>query len=405
MSDRIAIVVHAAYPQDPRIRRQAAALVQAGYEVDVFALREADQAKRETIDGVQVHRLPVRRAWYGMVGHMAEYLAFLGVATVALTRAHRHRNYGLLQVATVPDFLALAGVPLKLAGVPLLLDLHEDMPAFYRDRFAGRAQGALSAVVSAVTRASAALATELLTVHEPLRRLSLQRGVAPERITVVMNSPDERIFDPAAHRRRGFMEDGELRLVHHGSMQRLYGLEYAVEAVALLADLPVRLDLYGDGPYRSQIEEAIRRTDTADRVRLRGRVPLEQLPPAIADSDIGLVPTRPEPYAEYSLSTKLLEYAVMAVPIIATDLATLRVHFDDHAISYVPGADPAALAAAIRIDVANPDAAEARGLEAQRQSTAYAWPEQRRRYLAVIGRLLVGSKGASIADRAQDESV
>ncbi len=389
MSDRpIAMVVHATYPQDQRVRRQASALVQAGHEVDVFALRDEGQARREEFEGVHVHRLPVNRTWYGMLGHLAEYFAFLGVATVALTREHRRRHYGLVQVATVPDFLALAAVPLKFARVPLLLDLHEDMPAFYRDRFAGPAQRPLTALVSGVTRGSAAIANELLTVHEPLRQLSLERGVAPERITVVMNSPDEQIFDPARHARRGFMEDGELRLVHHSNLQRVYGLEFAIEAVALLDDLPIRLDVYGDGPYRPQIEDAIRSTDTTDRVRLLGRVPLEDLPALLASSDIGLVPTRPEPYAEYSLSTKLLEYAVMGVPIIATDLATFRAHLDDRAIRYVPGADPEALAAAIREDVADPAGAVARAEEAQRQSAAYAWPGQRRRYLEVVERLI-----------------
>lgn len=389
MSGRpVAIVVHATYPQDQRVRRQAAALLQAGHEVDVFALRERDQPKREEFEGVQVHRLPVNRTWYGMLGHLAEYFAFLGVATVALTREHRRRHYGLVQVATVPDFLALAAVPLKLAGVPLLLDLHEDMPAFYRDRFSGKVQRPLTALVSGVTRGSAAIADELLTVHEPLRKLSLQRGVAPERITVVMNSPDETIFDPGRHRRREFMEDGELRLVHHSNLQRLYGLEFAVEAVALLNDLPVRLDIYGDGPYRPQIEETVRRTGTAHRVQLRGRVPLDDLPAVLADSDIGLVPTRPEPYAELSLSTKLLEYAVMGVPIIASDLATFRAHLDERAIRYVPGANAPALAAAIRADVADPDGTVARGREARRQSEPYAWPGQRERYLQVVDRLL-----------------
>ena len=389
MSGRpVAIVVHATYPQDQRVRRQATALVQAGHEVDVFGLRDTGQKAREEFEGVQVHRLPVNRTWYGMLGHLAEYLAFLGVATVALTRAHRRRHYGLVQVATVPDFLALAAVPLKLAGVPLLLDLHEDMPAFYRDRFPGPSQRPLTALVSGVTRGSAAIASELLTVHEPLRQLSLQRGVAPERITVVMNTPDEQIFDPSGHPRRGFMEDGELRLIHHSNLQRLYGLEFAVEAVALLRDLPVRLDVYGDGPYRPQIVETIQRTATADRVELHGRVALEELPGLLAGSDIGLVPTRPEPYAEYSLSTKLLEYAVMGVPIIASDLLTFRAHLDGRAIRYVPGADPSALADAIRADMADPQATVARGLEAQRQSAPYAWPGQRARYLGVVERLL-----------------
>ena len=36
---RIAIVVHAVVPGDPRIRRQSDALLDAGHEVDILALR------------------------------------------------------------------------------------------------------------------------------------------------------------------------------------------------------------------------------------------------------------------------------------------------------------------------------------------------------------------------------
>jgi len=382
---RVAIVVHATVPQDPRVRRQTDALLTDGYEVDIFALREPDQERVESSGGVTIHRLPINRTWYGIAGHLAEYLAFMAVATVAVTRQHRRRRYRLIQVATVPDFLVLAGLPVKLTGVPVLLDLHEDMPTFYRDRFPGRLVGPGMLLVNAITRASAAAADELITVHEPLRRLSLDRGVAPDRIAVVMNSADERIFSAAP--RRPFMEDGELRLVHHSNLQRVYGLEYAIEAVALLPDLPVRLDVYGDGPYRRQVEGAIERTGTSARVHLQGRVPMEQLPGLLAGSDIGLVPTRPEPYAQYSLSTKLLEYVVMGVPIIASDLATFRYHFSAEALRYVPGADPGALAAAIRQDVADPAGMQARADEALRQYRPYLWESQRDRYLAVVNRL------------------
>jgi glycosyltransferase involved in cell wall biosynthesis len=385
---RIAMVVHALFPQDPRIRRQSDALLAAGHEVEVFALRAPGQAAAEGLDGLRIHRLPVNRTWYGMLGHLAEYLAFMGLATVALARAHRRRRFALLQVATVPDFLVLAGLPLRLGGVPVLLDLHEDMPTFYRDRFAGRLQRPLVAAVDAVARGSASLADQLLTVHEPLRRLSIERGVAPERISVVMNSADEAVFDPSRVRRRPFMEDGELRLIHHSNLQRVYGLDRAVQALALLDDLPVRLDVYGDGPYRPVIDEAVRRAGVGERVSLHGPVPQDELPQLIAGSDIGLVPTRPEPYAEYSLSTKLLEYAAMGLPIVATELATFRAHFSEAAIRYVPGGGQAALADAIRADAVDPDGTTARGLEAQRQARAYGWGVQRQRYLEIVERLL-----------------
>jgi glycosyltransferase involved in cell wall biosynthesis len=294
-------------------------------------------------------------------------------------------------VASVPDFLVFAALPEKLAGVPVILDLHEDMPEFFRDRFSAPLLRPLLPLVSAATRASASVADELITVHEPLRQLSIARGVAPEKISVVMNSADGRLFDPARHERRAFMADGELRLIHHSNFQRIYGLDVAVDAVSRLRPgLRWRLDVYGDGPWRPQIEAAILRTGTGDRVHLHGRVAMDDLPRLLAAADIGLVPSLPEPYLEYSLSTKLLEYAAMGVPTIASDLATFRHHFTDAALSFVPGGDPGALARGLEAMADHPEQTVAMGQEARRQASAYDWEVQRARYLEIVDRLVAG---------------
>src|SRR4029079_17120053 len=229
---RVAIVVHAIYPGDTRVRRQADVLLAAGHEVDLFCLRQPSEPAGDVIGGVRVHRLPVNRIFGSFAGHVAEYLAFAGMVSVRLAAEHRRRRYRLIQVATVPDFLAFAATPIRLAGVPLLLDLHEDMPEFFRDRFAHPLLRPLLPVVTASTRAAASFATELITVHEPLRQPSIARGVPPDRIHVVMNAPDPQVFDPARFRRRGFMEDGELRLIHHSNLHPLYGLDLRVAAIA-----------------------------------------------------------------------------------------------------------------------------------------------------------------------------
>jgi glycosyltransferase involved in cell wall biosynthesis len=386
---RVAIVVHAIYPGDPRVRRQSDALIDAGHEVDVFALRQPGEAADETDGARRIVRLPLNRLFTGFAGHLAEYAAFTAMAAWRLAREHRRRRYDLVQVATVPDFLGFAALPEKLGGVPLLLDLHEDMPEFFRDRFRAPPLRPLMPLVSGVARASAAVADELITVHEPLRELSIARGVPPGKITVVMNSADPRLFDPSRHPPREFMADGTLRLIHHSNLQRIYGLDRAIGGLAALpADLEWRLDVYGDGPWRGPIEAAIVGSGIAGRVTLHGRVPLDELPGLLASSDIGLVPSLPEPYLQYSLSTKLLEYAAMGVPVIASDLATFRHHFTDAALRFVPGNDPRALARAVTDLVADPDGAVALGLEARRQATAYDWEHQKARYLAVIDRLV-----------------
>ena len=184
------------------------------------------------------------------------------------------------------------------------------------------------------------------------------------------------------------MEDGELRLIHHSSLQRIYGADVIVEAVARIGEaLRLRVDIYGDGPHRSVVEAAVESTGTSDRVRLNGPVPIDDLPGLIAGSDIGLVPTLPEPYLRYSLSTKLLELAAMGTPVIASDLETFRTHFTDEAMRFVPGGDPDALAAAILSLAADPAAATAMGAEARRQAGAYDWQEQADRYVAIVERL------------------
>lgn len=390
---RVALVAHASLPDDTRLRRQAEALRDAGYGVDLFGLREPGQEEVEDWRELRIIRLPVRRSFTGFAGHLGEYLAFAGLAAVRLAAEHRRRHYRMVQVATLPDFLAFAALPLRLTGVPLLLDLHEDMPAFFRDRFTSPVLRPLAPFISMTARASSAVADAIITVHEPLRQLAMARGVPANRISVVMDSADERIFDPGRHPRRPFMADGRLRLIHHSNLQRIYGLDIAVEAVSLLDPaLDARLDVYGDGPFRSQVEAAIARHAVADRVTLHGRVPQDVLPGLLAAADIGLVPTRPEPYMEYSLSTKLIEYVAMGVPVIASDLRTFRSHFDAGAIRFIRGGDAQVLAMAIQDLAANPVGAEDLAAEARRQAAPYAWATQSAHYLAVVESLLGRSR-------------
>jgi glycosyltransferase involved in cell wall biosynthesis len=387
---RVAMVVHAVYPGDTRVRRQADVLAEAGHEIDIFCLRRPGEPPEEERGQVRIVRLPVNRTFRSFAGHIAEYLAFAGLVTLRLAREHRRRRYALVQVANVPDFLAFAALPVRLGGVPLLLDLHEDMPEFFRDRFAHPALRPLFPMVSATARAASGVASEVITVHEPLRQLSIARGTPAHKIHVIVNSADSRIFDAQRHARRPFMEDGVLRLIHHSNLQRIYGVDVAVEAIAMIdwQRLPCTLDVYGEGPFRREIESAIARTGTADRVRLHGWARLEELPELLAAADVGLVPSRDQPYLQLSLSQKLLEYAAMGLAVIATDLATFRAHFSDAAMRFVPGERPEALAQAIQGLAADPAAAVRMGQEARRQAAAYDWAIQATRYREIVEGLI-----------------
>ena len=96
----------------------------------------------------------------------------------------------------------------------------------------------------------------------------------------------------------------------------------------------------------------------------------------------------------YSLSTKLLEYVAMGVPVVATDLRTFRAHFDGSAI---PGAgnDPWALAGADRGPRPGPSGRCGSGGGGLAPGAPYAWAIQKDRYLAIVGELVArGRLGA-----------
>src|SRR2546423_347621 len=58
---RVCAVAYSDYASDPRVRREAEALVHAGIDVTVLALQKRGAPPEEWIDGVHVVHLPVVR--------------------------------------------------------------------------------------------------------------------------------------------------------------------------------------------------------------------------------------------------------------------------------------------------------------------------------------------------------
>jgi hypothetical protein len=83
---RVAVVVFSPYPADPRPRRAAEALAQLGLEVDVICVREnGREPLRETFNGVQVFRVPLRRRRGGAIGYVYQYAAFIAASFALLS--------------------------------------------------------------------------------------------------------------------------------------------------------------------------------------------------------------------------------------------------------------------------------------------------------------------------------
>ena len=80
MVKRIAMLVFSYYPEDPRVRREAEALVESGITTDIFCLRDDFELKREIVNGVEVYRFPLRRKRTRKLRYIWNYAYFIFLA-------------------------------------------------------------------------------------------------------------------------------------------------------------------------------------------------------------------------------------------------------------------------------------------------------------------------------------
>jgi glycosyltransferase involved in cell wall biosynthesis len=397
------MLTHSYYEEDPRVRREAESLVASGRPVDVFALRRAGDAPSGSVNGVRVRRLDVQRhQGASLPVYLAEYAEFVLRAAFALVGAHRRRHYALVQVHTLPDFLAFAALPLRLAGVPVLLDLHEAMPEFFRSRFPRAASPIVHRLLLLQERLSIAVSTHAVTVNDALGRRLRDLGVAHDKVSVVINSPSLARFDPQRVPERAFAEDGTVRLIYAGALTPTYELDVAIDAVGRLRDsrpnLPVVFDIYGRGDSEPGLRARAAALGLNGGVVFHGRIPIDDVPAAIARSDIGLAPTRRDEFTDVSLSTKIFEYGAMDKPAVASRLPLVEKTFERGTVATYEAGSAAALADAIGSLIDDPGVRALATAATRERVREMSWERESRHYVALVDRLAGDGSAATERD-------
>jgi glycosyltransferase involved in cell wall biosynthesis len=383
----------------------AEALVAQGYQVEVLCLQLPGHMADEMLGGVRVVRLPeTRHQGSGLLAYLKEYARFFFLAGAELRRRHRAEPYAVVQVHNPPDALIFCTLALWFdiirRRVRVVLDLRELVPELFMSRFGLARGGLVVQLLTLVERLSCGYASAVFVLHERHRRIMLARGVPAGKLVQVMNCPDERIFGTGPFAWQSQAESSETRasnqaggswtVLNHGGIFQRYGVDVLVQAIALARpEIPgLRLELYGAGDYRPELERLIDSLDLREIVRLHGQRPIEEMPAAIAAANVGVAPLRQDVFTDCGLPTKLLEYVMLGVPAIASRTATTADYFDDSTVLLFKPGDAADLAAKLVATYRDPAAARERAELARSFTDQHNWRGESRRYLQTIDSLL-----------------
>ena len=267
-------------------------------------------AKREVMDGVEVHRprflcVPGFLKWTD--GLFMALCSFLTVRRVA-----RHHQVNILD--------AHFGYPTGYAAV--LLGRWLRLPVMVTLR--GKEERQARTPVAAALKRAITSADQIITVSTALRTLAIEQGAESARVQVIGNGIDLTKFAPLprreARRELGLPEDAEV-LVSVGTLVERKGFHRVIECLPELLSAHPLLHFVivgGAGPegdMSAKLRNLVSTLRLEDRVHFLGPYPSERLKVPLSAADVFVLATSYEGWANV-----FLEAMACGLPVVTTDV-------------------------------------------------------------------------------------
>ena len=382
---RVCIIRQKYYPENKNLRRNAEALVREGYQVDVICLALKEDKKRETVNGVNAHRISLAYHRGNVFWYFFDYAAFFVLSFLTLARLSLKERYDVVEVDTMPDFLVFISIFPRLLGSKVILYMFENMPALFISGFKLSPNHIGAKLLRFMEKASASYAHHVVVSDGfPYKNVLESRGIPSDKITVVLNVPDDAIFDPTLV--ASTVDGNHFRLTVVSTITERYGIQTLVKAVPLLVkDIPnLEVDIVGEGEYRPDLEKMAHDLGVERYLNFTGVIPLDDVPPYIARAHVGVAPMN----EDVGAPNKLFEYAALGKPSVASALTGMMAVFEDNGVLYFQPGNEKDLAARILELYHNSEKRTSLGARAQAFYRKYHWPVMKHKYLGVYKQLL-----------------
>ena len=257
-------------------------LAQLGHCVTVLTARQGTLPRTEIRDGFTIERIFAfrRRQDRCSVPEMVGYILAAVLAGVRLARESKpdviHAHFA------VPTGFAAWAVS-RLVGIPYVLTAHlGDVPGGTPEQtdVFFRYIKPLTVPIwhgASATFAVSSYVAELAKSAYGVDPIVIPNGVDLQKAPADASTPGETI-----------------KLIFAGRMVLQKNLSWGLERLAALKDRKWTLDLFGDGPCRSELEKQCFVLGLADRARFHGWVPTQEVDQQMAKADILFMPSRSE---------------------------------------------------------------------------------------------------------------
>jgi glycosyltransferase involved in cell wall biosynthesis len=392
---RGAVLLFSYYPADPRPRLAAEALAAEGAIVEVVCLRESQEEPRhEVINGVSVLRLGLKRHRASKIRYVTQYTAFILLSFSYLALRSIVDRYDFVHVHNMPDVLVFSALIPKALGAKIILDLHDPMPELMQVIF-NLPEGSFAIrLLKWFEKLSVGFADLVLTVNIACKQIYSSRGCPSGKIRVVINSPEDDIFQyrPASLDCSNSGEPARrFVILYHGSLLPRNGFDLAVSALETARKtIPgTKLVVCGERTsFFDDVMESVRKRGLQESVEYLGARNRQQIAEAISGCDVGIIPNHRNIFTEINTPTRIFECLALAKPVIAPKAKGIQDYFGDNDLIFFELGNADDLARKIEFAYSHPEEVADTVKRGQEVYLSHTWSRERLSLLNSISELL-----------------
>ncbi|MEO8168808.1 MAG: glycosyltransferase family 4 protein, partial [bacterium] len=293
-------------------------------------------------------------------------------------------RYDVIHTHNMPNVLALSGLPFRLFGTKVILDVHDTMPEAYATKFGYELDQFPVKLFVREELLSAACSNKVITTNVMHREVLVEHGIAHDKIELIYNVGNTKYFKPMSRGTNG----QELWLGYHGTIAKRLGVFLIVDALGMLKhECPgLRFLCVGEGDDLDVMKQRAKEKNVFEMIDFRPFTEVEKLPEVLRKVHVGIIGNQrdTERKRNYMLPVKMLEYAAMEIPTIAPRLEILSRYFDDTSAFFYEADNVESLAATIRSIYNDRTLLTTRISGLRAFNAQYNWNIMAERYLGMI---------------------
>jgi len=335
------------------------------------AIERKGIVKKQSIENIDVYRAYTYPALHkSFIWRVFSFLSFMMTAIIAALRAG---STDLVMGTSPPIFQALsAWAAAKIKRVPFLLEIRDLWPEF------AIAMGVLKNPI--LIRLSKLLESFLyaqadhILVNSPAyREYMLQRGISPQKVTLIPNGVEAGMFSgTGAGIRDELGLNGKFVVIYAGALGQANDIPTLIRAAEILkTNEKIHFLILGDGKERANLE-ILAQAYKLNNMTFTGSRPKSEMPSFLAASDACVAILQDIPMFKTTYPNKVFDYMAAGKPVVlAIDGVIREVVEAANGGIFVPPGDAKVLSDAIQKLANDPNKAERMGKDARNYVTAH----------------------------------